>query len=182
MARMKRREVLSDAEIQVVHCINRCVRRAFLCGEDPLTGVSYEHRRELIRQHMKFLAGVMGVEVLAFSVMSNHFHIIVRNRPDVVADWSDEEVAQRWWQLCPARKEKDGTAKEATEFEINAIKGDKDQWKERRIRPGSISWFMRFLCEKVARESNKHDVCTGRFWDRPQASMRGESFLLSSTR
>lgn len=35
-ARMNRREVLSDGEVQVVHCINRCVRRAFLCGEDPL--------------------------------------------------------------------------------------------------------------------------------------------------
>lgn len=125
----------------------------------------------------------MGVEVLAFSMMSKHFYVILRNRPDVVADWSDEEVAQRWWQLCPARKEKDGTAKEATEFEINAIKGDKEQLQERRIRPGSNSWFMRFLCEKVARESNKQDVCTGRFWDRPQASIRvRESFLLSSTR
>lgn len=30
MARVNRREVLSDGEIQVVHCVNRCVRRGFL--------------------------------------------------------------------------------------------------------------------------------------------------------
>ena len=62
MARMNRREVLAEGEIQVVHCINRCVRRAYLCGHDLLTGTDYEHRRELIRQRMELLAGIMGVE------------------------------------------------------------------------------------------------------------------------
>ena len=165
MARNNRRDVLADGEVQVVHCINRCVRRAFLCGTDPVTGTDYDHRRDLIRRRLAFLAGVMGVEVLGYAVMSNHFHVILRNRPDVVAGWSDDEVAQRWWQLCPARKEKDGTPKEPTEFEINALKGDKEQLKERRKRLGSISWFMRFVSEKVAREANKQDECTGRFWE-----------------
>ena len=165
MARLNRREVLADGEIQVVHCINRCVRRAFLCGTDPLTGTDYEHRRELIRQRMEFLASAMGVEVLAFSVMSNHLHIILRNRPDVVSEWSDDEVAQRWWKLCPARKEKNGTPKEPTELDLLAIKGDAKQLEEKRSRLGSISWFMRFLSEKVAREANKQDECTGRFWE-----------------
>jgi len=114
---------------------------------------------------MEFLASVMGVEVLGYAVMSNHFHVILRNRPDIVADWTDEEVAQRWWQLCPARKDKEGKAKEPTEFEINSLKGDAEQLQERRSRLGSISWFMRFLSEKVAREANKQDECTGRFWE-----------------
>ncbi|MCX7401283.1 MAG: hypothetical protein NT138_26660, partial [Planctomycetales bacterium] len=59
---------------QVVHCINRCVRRAFLCGKDELTGKNYDHRRELIRNRLEFLAGVMGIEVLGYAIMSNHFH------------------------------------------------------------------------------------------------------------
>ena len=37
MARINRREVLADDEVQVVHCINRCVRRGFLCGDDSVT-------------------------------------------------------------------------------------------------------------------------------------------------
>ena len=121
MARTNRRDVLADGEIQVVHCINRCVRRAFLCGKDPLTGTDYEHRRELIRQRLEFLAGTMGVDILGYAVMSNHFHCILRSRHDVVATWSDEEVARKWWMLCPARKNHDGSPAEPSEFELNSM-------------------------------------------------------------
>ena len=36
--------------------------------------------------------------------MSNHFHCILRSRYDVVETWSDEDVARKWWLLCPSRK------------------------------------------------------------------------------
>lgn len=165
MARRNRRDVLADGEIQVVHCINRCVRRAYLCGQDPLTGTDYEHRRELIRHRMEFLAGIMGVEVLGYAVMSNHFHCILRSRHDVVATWTDTEIAQKWWMLCPARKSKDGSPAEPTVFELNSIRNDKKGLREKRDRLSSISWFMRFLSEKIAKEANKQDQCSGRFWE-----------------
>ena len=104
MARINRREVLSAGEIQVVHCVNRCVRKSFLCGTDPLTGDDYEHRREWIRNRLEFLAGIFGIDILGFSVMSNHLHAILRNRPDVVKDWTDEEVARRWWGSKETKK------------------------------------------------------------------------------
>ncbi len=96
MARTNRRDVLADGEIQVVHCINRSVRRAYLCGQDPLTGADYEHRREFNRQRMEFLAGIMGVEVLGYAVMSNQFYCVSRSRHDVAATWSNDEIAQKW--------------------------------------------------------------------------------------
>jgi len=40
------------------HCVSRCVRRAFLCGEDTHSGQTYEHRREWIKERMFFLAKV----------------------------------------------------------------------------------------------------------------------------
>lgn len=90
VARVNRREVLSGGEVGGVHCITRCVRRAFLCGKDPISGTDDEPRRGLIRQRLEFLASVMGVAVLSYAVLSyavlrSHFQVILRNRPDVVA-------------------------------------------------------------------------------------------------
>jgi len=59
-----------------------------------------------------------GIDCLSFAVMVNHVHVILRNRPDVVAGWSDEEVAKRWWQLFPLRKNKDKTPAVPTESEL----------------------------------------------------------------
>jgi REP element-mobilizing transposase RayT len=165
MARANRRDVLADQEVQVVHCINRCVRRAFLCGDDKVSGKNYDQRRELIRQRLEFLAGIMGIEVLGYAVMSNHFHCVLRSRHDIVATWSDDEVARKWWMLCPALKNPDGSPAEPTEIELKAIRNDRKGLKEKRRRLSSISWFMRFLSEKIAKDANKQDKCTGRFWE-----------------
>ena len=165
MARVNRREVLADEEIQVVHCVNRCVRRAFLCGVDPLTGMSYEHRRQWIRKRIEFLAGLFAIDVMGFSVMSNHLHLVLRNRPDIVPEWSDDEVAKRWWQLFPSRRNTDKSAAEPTAAELNAIKADASKLKELRLRLSSISWFMRCTSGVVARMANAEEECTGRFWE-----------------
>jgi hypothetical protein len=46
MARRKRADVVVEDEVGVYHCIQRVVRRAFLCGVDAVTGNSFDHRRE----------------------------------------------------------------------------------------------------------------------------------------
>ena len=67
--------------------------------------------------------------------------------------------------LCPARKNKDLSPAEPTEFELNSIRNDATGLKDKRTRLSSISWFMRFLSERVAKEANRQDECTGRFWE-----------------
>ena len=45
MPRIPRKFVFDPTEVGVYHCINRCVRRAFLCGTDGLTGKCFDHRK-----------------------------------------------------------------------------------------------------------------------------------------
>lgn len=132
---------MAVGEVQVFHCVNRCVQRAYLCGQDPVNGKDFEVRREWIHRRLEFLAGVMGVEVLGYCVKSNHIHCILRSRPDVVQDWTADEVARKWWKLCPARKDKDGSPAEPTEYELNSIGNDEKGVKEKRLRLPSVSWF-----------------------------------------
>ena len=42
MAGCARNEIVREGEIGVYHTWSRCVQRACLCGEDPLTGVNYD--------------------------------------------------------------------------------------------------------------------------------------------
>src|SRR5258707_13575291 len=104
---------------------------------------------------MQFLAGQFGLDVLGFSVMSNHIHVVLRNRPDVVQNWSDADVARRWWNVFPKRRDKDGNPKETTETELLMITTHADRFAEIRERLSRVSWFMRCLAEPIARQSNK---------------------------
>ena len=154
MARSTRSEQFDPHEVSVFHCINRCVRRCFLCGTDPLTGSNYEHRKDWIEERLEFLAGFFGIDVLGFSVLDTHFHVVLRNRPDVVKTWSDREVARRWLMLCPLRRQSDGSPETPTQEELDALVGDLDRLQELRTRLSHISWFMRMVSENIARRSN----------------------------
>ena len=85
MPRLLRKYIFDESEPGIYHCINRCVRRAFLCGTDPATGECFEHRKVALQERLAFLAGQLGIDILGFAVMSNHIHVVARNRPDLVA-------------------------------------------------------------------------------------------------
>ncbi len=165
MGRLARGEYLDPQRIQIVHTTQRCVRRAFLCGSDPLTGKSFEHRRQWIRDRLEFLASVFGIDCLTFSVMNNHLHLILRSRPDVVRQWTDEQVARRWLRLFPRRRLPDGQPAAPDQAELNTLLQDPGRLAELRIRLSDISWWMRCTSEVIARQANREDQCRGHFWE-----------------
>ncbi|MEE9326188.1 MAG: hypothetical protein V3U71_02755, partial [Cocleimonas sp.] len=78
------------------HCVNRCVRRAFLCGEDRVSGISYEHRRGWIADKIMSLSETFAIDVAAYAVMSNHYHVVLRVDEEGAKAWSSLEVIERW--------------------------------------------------------------------------------------
>ncbi len=89
-----RRNQISLADTPYYHCINRCVRRAFLCGEDQVTGNSYEHRKQWIVDRLKGLAAVFSIDICAYAIMSNHYHVVLRVKPKLAGEWDTEEVVE----------------------------------------------------------------------------------------
>jgi len=140
------------------------VRRAFLCGIDAYSGNSYEHRRGWIRDRLEFLASAFGIDCLTYSVMSNHLHLVLRSRPDVVRKWSNRQVAEHWLRLFPNRREEDGSPKGPTDAELRMITSNKKRLAEVRVRLSDISWWMRCTAENIARRANKEEKTGGRFW------------------
>ena len=165
MSRTAREEVFSPDEIAIVHTMNRVVRRCLLFGTDPATNISYDHRKGWIEALLERFAAHFGIDLIAYSILSNHFHLVLRNRPDVVATWDDTEVARRWLMICPVRKHADGQPKEPKETEINPIRNDPERLQEIRSRLSDISWWMRLLCQRIGMRANREDNATGKFFE-----------------
>ncbi len=143
------------------HCVQRCVRRAFLCGVDDYTGRSFEHRRGWIEQRIKLVAECFAVAIDAYAVMSNHLHLVLRIDPAETLRWSDDEIAARWVRLFPPREDSD----QAIEAKCLRLLADPARIETLRERLGNLSWLMRCLVEPIARRANREDRCMGRFWE-----------------
>jgi REP element-mobilizing transposase RayT len=162
---LPRSKYVREDQEGVYHCFSRCVRRAFLYGYDALTGRDFSHRKTWLVDRLRHLAAIFAIEVCAYAVMENHYHTILRTRPDIVATWSNREVAIRWLTLCPRGEGRKGVAGLPSEQQIRALADCPERIAELRRRLCSLSWFMGRLNEFMARAANKEDAVKGRFWE-----------------
>ncbi|WP_335902352.1 transposase [Shewanella algae] len=159
-----RRQLIDAESTPFYHVINRCVRRAFLCGEDALSGRSYEHRRGWIVDKIRQLSSIFCIDICAYAVMNNHYHLVLKIDLAAQQSLSPFEVIERWTLLfsgnpVAAKFLKGDSLSEGERILLDTLISD---WQERL---GSISWFMRCLNEDIARKANREDGCKGVFWE-----------------
>ena len=70
MARLARADLVDPAEVAVFYCFHRCVRRSYLCGDDPDTGRNYDDRKRWLEERLTFLASAFGIDLIGFAIMS----------------------------------------------------------------------------------------------------------------
>jgi len=70
-----------------------------LCGEDKVTGQNFDHRKQWLVDKITLLPSVFSIEICAYSIMSNHYHLVLKVDKVAAGQWTDEEVASRWVQL-----------------------------------------------------------------------------------
>lgn len=159
-----RSQQISLEDTPYYHCVSRCVRRAFLCGEDPVSGESFEHRRGWVENRLLFLASVFAIDVCAYAVMSNHLHVVLHINAEKAAKWSTLEVLKRWHKLHKGNlfTQQYVRGEEQPEFALALVEKSAEAFRSRLI---DISWFMKELNEPIARQANFEDKCTGRFWE-----------------
>ncbi|OUL57932.1 transposase [Pseudoalteromonas ulvae] len=86
-----RRSLIDLDSTPYYHCISRCVRRAFLAGFDKYSGQNFEHRRAWLVERFKLLSQVFAIDIAAYAVMSNHYHLVLRVDRDRASNWSKDE-------------------------------------------------------------------------------------------
>ncbi|MEW8071326.1 MAG: hypothetical protein AB2826_12965 [Candidatus Thiodiazotropha sp.] len=149
-------------ETPYYHCVSRCVRRAYLCGVDSHTGKSYEHRRQWIVDRMKQLSDVFAIDICAYAVMSNHYHVILHVDTQCAAEWSEQEVIARWERLfsLPVLVQRYLSQDTITRAERETVSELLTEWRKRLH---DISWFMRSNSECVAVQASAEENCKDRF-------------------
>jgi len=113
---------------------------------------------------MKLLTTIFSIDIAAFAVLSNHYHAVL-HVDKVKADyWSMDEVIERWYRLYNGTLLVDRYLKGETlsAAHLAAVIDVTNVWRKRLY---DISWFMKCLNECIARQANKEDNCTGKFWE-----------------
>ena len=161
---LPRKQLVSISDTPFYHCVSRCVRRAYLCGYDRVTAKSYEHRRDWLELTLRRTADIFAIKLCSYAVMSNHYHVVLHVRPEIANAWSEREVVERWSRLfCGTLFSQRFIAGEPlSEQQWAVLRRDIKCWRNRLM---DISWFMRIVNESIARQANKEDKCTGRFWE-----------------
>jgi REP element-mobilizing transposase RayT len=125
---------------------------------------SLEHRRGWIENRLLALGQIFAIDIAAYSVMSNHIHLVVRLNKTSADNWSSTEVIERWHRIFTGT----GLSKRVLRgevlsgFEKTILDLMVATW---RTRLCDLSWFMRCLNEPIARQANIEDGTTGRFWE-----------------
>jgi REP element-mobilizing transposase RayT len=175
-----RKALISLADTPYYHITSRCVRRAFLCGVDHYSGQDYEHRRQWIVDRIRLLSSLFAIDVCAYAVMSNHYHLVLKLSPEQFDDLSDDQIMDRWCALFkgPLLVQNYRSGESLSPAERSTVSDIVNVW---RSKLASISWFMRCLNQPIARQANLEDKCTGKFWESRFTSqaLKTEEALLS---
>jgi hypothetical protein len=160
MPRSTRRRLIDESRVGTYHCSSRCVRRSSF-RDRTSGGLELDHRQEWIVRRLRAIAEFFAIDVTDFAVIDNEFHVVLRNRPDVAAQLTDEQVIRRWFRM----------SRQCLELQPEIGKKQLKDWlakrkklAEFRRRLSSISWLMIMLKEPIARAANAEDGVRGHFF------------------
>lgn len=153
-----RKTLVDPMHAATYHCVARCVRRSWLCGFDNYTKKSFEHRKPGVERRILEMGEIFACGIYAYTVMSNHYHLVVHMSPATSNAWCAEDVTRRWVKLYPSGK------RETDQLKFDAILASDTLIALYRRRLTDLSWLMKSISEPIARRANAEDKVNGRFW------------------
>ena len=166
MVAFPRKDVVREGEVGIYHVWSRCAQQWHLMGQEEEWRIDFGHRRQWLESLLRYHSQVFAVDLANFSILSNHFHLVVRTRPDIVETWSDEMVAARWKLAWPEFDQEAMTwSREVDDRMIQRLVDDPKKFDLARKGLGSLSWFMARIKEAFSKLCNAEAGRSGAFWD-----------------
>ena len=91
-----RKTLISLSDTPYYHVVARCVRRAWLWGYDEYAGRDYSHRKAWVIERLTQLSSIFTIDICAYAVMSNHYHLVLHVDRNRATQLTTEEVVNRW--------------------------------------------------------------------------------------
>ena len=154
MPRPPRIQVSSSASL-FHHCVSRVVDRNFVFGI---------HERDVFRKVLRQVESFSGVRVVTWTILSNHFHVLLEVVPAPAVELTDDEILERCRALYPRR------VMEQIEWEFGDAQrrggGALERLRRRfLLRMWNLSEFMKTLKQKFTIWFNRHHDRVGTLWE-----------------
>ena len=140
------------------HCVSRVVDRRFAFARDE---------KEKFRMFMRMYENFTGCRVVAYCLMSNHFHLLLEVPPMAVEGLSDSELLKRLSAIYNAAV----VAEVKKELAVARKLGEQGQHLVGEIhtrytrRMHDLSRFMEGLLQRFTRWFNRAHSRTGNLWE-----------------
>ena len=152
--RQSRIKVAAEESAAVYHCISRTVNGEWLFDDTA---------KEVLRKQLWQVAEYCGVQVVTYTLLSNHFHILVRvpRREPIV----DSELLRRYEILYPRPTEYQTARLQVIRSELRHNGPDAAAWRRRQLAlMGDVSQFMKLLKQRFSIWFNKTHRRFGTLW------------------
>ena len=119
----------------------------------------HDYAKEVLRRQLSRVSEFCGIEVLTYSIMSNHFHLLIRvpGRQEL----SDEELLRRYFVLYGTEK----ISMEALAGMLERNDDDAKAWRKLMLsRMGDVSMFMKMLKQRFSIWYNRTHERLGTLW------------------
>jgi putative transposase len=133
--RQARIKIPAEAGEGVYHCMSRSVNGERLFDD---------HAKEILRRQFWQVAEYCGVDILTYTVLSNHFHVLVRVPQKTLV--SDAELLRRYEVLYPHPTRYQTDRLEVIKRELASNGPEAERWRRRQLAlMGDISPFMKLV-------------------------------------
>jgi putative transposase len=165
--RGRRIKIPPEEGVAMYHCMSRTVNGEWLF--EPVD-------REVLRKQLWQVADYCGLQVLTYTILSNHFHVLVQVPEKNVPD--DAELLRRYERMYPKPTKYQSARLKVIKEQLKSGGPEADDWRQGQLKlMGDVSAYMKLVKQRFSIWFNRSHRRFGTLW-----SERFKSVLVESGR